>query len=149
MTSDGTNWVAKSLTLANTGTGTAVNNMQPSLVLNYCIAVIGYMPARAGDTPFAGEIQLFAFNYAPMDFLPCDGALLASANYPTLYALIGTTYGGNSTNFALPDLRGRVPINQGTGTGLSARTIGTQIGSETVTLTVPNLPAHTHTISYQ
>ncbi len=94
---------------------------------------------------FVGEIRLFAGNYAPLNFLPCDGRTLSVSDNNALFALLGTTWGGDGVNtFAIPDLRGRVPVGQGTGTGLSAHTLGQTGGTETVTLTVANLPVHTH-----
>ena len=98
--------------------------------------------------PFIGEIRLFAGNYAPEDWAICDGRLLSVNDFPPLYALIGTTYGGNgTTTFGLPDLRGRVPIGQGQGAGLTARTIGQKAGSETVSLNASQLPPHSHFVS--
>jgi microcystin-dependent protein len=97
------------------------------------------------SNPFVGEIRLFGFNFVPLDWLPCDGSLVAISEYETLFNLIGTTYGGDGqTTFGLPDLRGRVPIHQGTGPGLSTYVIGQQAGIETVTLTPNQLPQHTH-----
>lgn len=97
--------------------------------------------------PYVGEIRLFAGSYAPENWALCDGRLLAiSANAP-LYTLLGTIYGGDGrTTFGLPDLRSRVPIGMGTGTGLSSRTLGSMSGSEALTLTTANMPAHTHTL---
>jgi microcystin-dependent protein len=95
-------------------------------------------------TPFLGEIRLFGGNFAPQGWNFCDGSLLPISQYDTLYALIGTTYGGDGqTNFALPDLRGRVPLHRGQDTG-SNYTIGEVGGAESVTLTVLNVLPHTH-----
>ena len=95
--------------------------------------------------PYIGEIRLFAGNYAPNGWALCQGQLMAISENETLFTLIGTTYGGDGQiTFALPDLRGRVPVHQGTGPGLSQRSIGQVGGSETVTLTAPQMPAHTH-----
>jgi microcystin-dependent protein len=94
---------------------------------------------------YAGEIRMFAGNYAPEGWALCDGALLDVNQYQLLFALLGTTWGGNgTTTFAVPDFRGRIPIGQGTGTGLSPRTFGQTGGTETVVLTEANLPAHNH-----
>ncbi|MER7276980.1 tail fiber protein [Dactylosporangium sp. NPDC000244] len=94
---------------------------------------------------FVGEIRMFAGGYAPSGWLECAGQLLAIADYELLFNLIGTTFGGDGqTTFALPDLRGRAPIHQGTGPGLSPRVPGQAGGAEAVTLTVANLPAHGH-----
>ncbi|MBX8465251.1 MULTISPECIES: phage tail protein [unclassified Deinococcus] len=95
--------------------------------------------------PFVGEIRLFAGNFAPNGWEFCDGRLLSIAENDVLFALIGTTYGGDGQQtFALPDLRGRTPVHMGQGPGLSRYTIGQQGGSETVTLTAAQMPSHTH-----
>src|SRR4051812_1943030 len=97
--------------------------------------------------PFVGEIILCGFNFAPNGWALCDGSLLAIAQYDTLFNLIGTTYGGDGqTTFALPDLRGRVLVSMGQGPGTSNYAIGQLTGSESITLTVPQLPSHTHPI---
>jgi len=85
--------------------------------------------------PFIGEIRMVGFTYAPEGWADCDGRLLQIAQYQALYALLGTTYGGDGrTTFGLPDLRGRVPINVGQGPGLTPRTQGQMGGQETVPL---------------
>lgn len=95
--------------------------------------------------PFVGEIRLFAGNFAPQGWAFCDGQLLAIADNDALFSLFGTIYGGDGrTTFALPDLRGRVPIHMGTGPGLSARAIGSKAGAEQVTLTANQLAGHSH-----
>ena len=97
------------------------------------------------SNPFVGEIRMFGGNFAPSGWAFCDGQLLPIAEYIALFALLGTTYGGNGqTTFALPDLRARVPVHQGTGPGLSTRVIGEAGGSQQVTLSVQQIPAHTH-----
>lgn len=97
--------------------------------------------------PYVGEIRLFAGNFAPSGWMFCDGQLLTIADNDVLFILIGTTYGGDGQQtFALPDLRGRVPVHQGQGPGTSGRTIGELGGAETVTLVATQLPAHTHTL---
>lgn len=96
-------------------------------------------------TPYVGEIRMFGFPRIPNGWHACDGTLLAIAEYDVLYNLIGTTYGGDGqTTFGLPDLRGRVPLHQGTGIGLTNRPLGQLGGAEDVTLTVQQMPAHTH-----
>jgi microcystin-dependent protein len=96
---------------------------------------------------FTGEIRLFAGTFAPMGWTTCEGQLLAISENDTLFALIGTTYGGDgTTTFALPDLRGRVPVHQGQGPGLSNYTVGQSGGAETVTLTTQTLPSHSHAL---
>jgi microcystin-dependent protein len=95
--------------------------------------------------PFLGDIRMFAGNFAPLNWAFCDGRLLPIAQNPALFSLLGTTYGGNGqTTFALPDLRGRIPIGEGNGPGLSPRVIGERSGTENVTLTLLNLPPHNH-----
>lgn len=96
---------------------------------------------------YVGEIRMFGGDYAPQDWALCDGRALKISDYQTLYSLIGLTYGGDGvTNFNLPDLRGRIPINNGQGTGLTNRTLGRNFGSEQIALTVNNIPAHTHSV---
>ena len=98
--------------------------------------------------PYIGEIRLFAGNFAINGWAFCDGSFLPIANFDALFNLIGTTYGGDGQNtFALPDLRGRVPIHLGQGSGLSNRVIGQQGGSETATLTITHYPAHRHAVA--
>jgi len=95
--------------------------------------------------PFLGEIRLFAGTFAPQDWTICDGSLLQISQYNALYSLLGTTYGGDGTStFGLPDLRGRLPVGQGTGKGLSPRTLGQRAGAADVTLQVSEIPAHNH-----
>lgn len=97
---------------------------------------------------FVGEIRLFAGRTAPRDWAICNGQTLNISEYNALYSLIGTTYGGDgATTFALPDFRGRIPVGQGTGTGLTARTLGQTGGSETVTLNASQWAAHNHTFN--
>lgn len=97
--------------------------------------------------PFVGQIIAVGFNFAPLGWAFCAGQLLDISQYQALYTVIGTTYGGNGqTNFALPDLRGRVAINQGQGLGLSNYLIGQAAGTETVTLNTTQLPTHTHVV---
>lgn len=97
------------------------------------------------STPFVGEIRMFAGNFAPQGWMFCEGQLLPISENDTLFNLIGTTYGGDGQQtFALPDLRGRIPIHMGAGSGLSSRTIGELSGVETVTLTQNQIPIHSH-----
>lgn len=98
--------------------------------------------------PYLGEIRMVGFNFAPVGWALCNGQILSIAQNTALYALLGTSYGGNgTTNFALPDLRGRVPISFGQGLDLSLYEIGEIGGVEGVTLTVPNLPTHNHLVN--
>ena len=94
--------------------------------------------------PFIGEIRLFAGNFAPINWQFCDGSLVPISEFEALFNLIGTTYGGDGQNtFALPDLRGRVPVHQGNFNGSNA-VIGQISGSETVTLNTNQMASHTH-----
>ena len=96
--------------------------------------------------PFIGEIRLLPYTFAPLGWQDCDGSLLPISGYETLFTLVGTTYGGDGQNtFAVPDLSGRLPVHVGTGLGLSSYSLGQLGGSESVTLTPAQLPAHTHT----
>ena len=95
--------------------------------------------------PFVGEIRMFAGNFAPRGWAFCDGQLLSIPTNDALFSLFGTIYGGDGrTTFGLPDLRGRVPIGMGQGSGLSNRQLGTKLGEETVALSGSNWPSHTH-----
>ena len=95
--------------------------------------------------PYIGQIALVAFNFAPVGWAFCNGQLLPISDYDALFALIGTTYGGDGqTTFALPDLQSRIPIHQGQGTGLSPYVMGQSDGTETVSLTADALPSHGH-----
>lgn len=96
--------------------------------------------------PYIGEVRMFAGNYAPSGWMFCEGQLLPIAENDALFFLIGTTYGGDGqSTFALPDLRGRIPIHQGTGPQ-SARILGEAAGSEAVTLTLQQTPIHNHAV---
>jgi microcystin-dependent protein len=97
------------------------------------------------STPYIGEIRMFGFGRTPTGWQACDGSLLPISQYDALFALIGTTYGGDGQNtFAVPDLRGRLPIHQGLGAGLSNYVIGQMAGTENVTVLTNQMPAHTH-----
>src|SRR5437870_608914 len=92
--------------------------------------------------PYVGEIRMFAGNFAPAGWMFCEGQLLPISENETLFNLIGTTYGGDGqSTFALPDLRGRLPLHQGNGSVLAETG-----GVEEVTLTVQQIPAHTHAL---
>ncbi len=135
----------QSLTLSNgttavLGGGQPINLQQPTLALQYIIAVQGVFPTSQGiapdGTPFLGEISLFAGTVAPSGWEFADGQLLSIAQNPALFALLGTTYGGNGTfDFALPNLQDRVAV--GTGNGV---TLGEMFGSDSETLTIAQLP---------
>ncbi|HZX31477.1 MAG TPA: tail fiber protein [Rhodocyclaceae bacterium] len=94
---------------------------------------------------YLAEIRPFLGNTPPQGWQLCNGAELTIQNHEALFSLLGTTFGGNgSTTFCVPDLRGRLPIGSGQGTNLTNRTFGTYGGSESVTLTLAQTPAHTH-----
>jgi microcystin-dependent protein len=98
--------------------------------------------------PFIAEIRPFGFNWAPRGWALCDGQLLPIAQNQSLFAVIGTIYGGDGrTTFALPDLRGRVPVHRGSGAGLSPVSLGVRDGEESVVLPLEAMPAHTHGIN--
>lgn len=101
------------------------------------------------SSPFIGEIRLTAFNWTMMDWAACDGMTIPIAQNSTLFSLIGTTYGGDGIqNFALPDLRSRIPIGQGNaGTPGGFYTVGGRAGAEQVALQATHLPAHTHAVA--
>ncbi len=124
--------------------------MQPWLGINHIIALQGLFPSRSAADPFLAEIYMFAGNFAPRGYAMCDGQLLAISSYSAVFSLLGTTFGGNGiSTFALPDLRGRTAIHPGTGPGLSTRSLGQSGGTETNTMTIGQMPAHSHTITYQ
>lgn len=93
--------------------------------------------------PFLSEIRMMSFNFPPRGWAMCNGQLMAINQNQALFSLLGTTYGGDGrVNFALPDLRGRVPIHTGNG-----HTLGERAGEETHTLTLSEMPMHTHTLT--
>lgn len=97
---------------------------------------------------FLGEIRMFGGNFAIQNWAFCNGQLMNIAQNTALFSLLGTTYGGNGIQtFALPDLRGRIPVGQGSGPGLTTRTLGESSGTEQVTLSQIQMPMHNHTFS--
>ena len=138
----------------NAGGGQAHDNIQPYQAVNYIIATQGVYPSRNSDLgdivqniddPFIGEVRMFAGNFAPRGWQFCDGQLLSIASNTALFSLLGTNYGGDGrTTFGLPDLQGRVPVHPGSGPGLRTWTLGEKFGSEMETLSLSQLPAHTH-----
>ncbi|MEX2216566.1 MAG: tail fiber protein [Phycisphaeraceae bacterium] len=136
----------------NTGGSQPHSNMAPTTALNYIIATAGLFPSQNGggatDEQFIGEIRLIASNFAPGGWEFLDGQLLSIAQNIALFSLLGTTYGGDGqTTFALPDLRGRLPIHFGQGPGLSDYFIGQQFGVESVVVTLDQLPRHLHELA--
>lgn len=102
---------------------------------------------HAQSEPFVGQIMFVPYNFAPIGWHDCDGSTLSIADNEALFVLIGTTYGGNGiTDFKLPDMRGRVIIDDGTGLGLSSYTLGQTGGQENVTLISSQMPSHRHDV---
>ena len=114
------------------------------------ICANGVSPSQGNfEVPFLAEIAIFAGNFTWENWMPCEGQLitLKPGISEALFALMGTSYGGDGIKtFALPDLRGRVPMGPGFGSGLTGRYIGEAPGAPSVTLTVDNLPPHTHSL---
>lgn len=134
---DGNNWVAIQPPAPKGDTSITINNMQPYLPINYCIALQGVFPSRNGIDPYVGEIEIFPFNFAPQGWALCNGQLLSIQQNIALFSLLGTFYGGNgTTNFALPDLRGRVPVSAGQGPGLSNYDLAVPGGTESNTIII-------------
>lgn len=127
--------------------------MRPARLGTSCAAIalattVPAVPAHAGLNPFIGEVMPVGFTFCPRGWANADGQLLPINSNQALYSLYGTTYGGDGrTTFALPDLRGRVPIHTGTGPGLTSRPLGSRSGQENVTLTLNELPSHNHSAS--
>jgi len=98
--------------------------------------------------PFVGEVKAFGFNFAPRGYMFAAGQLLPIAQYTALFSILGTTYGGNgTTNFALPNLCGKMPVGNGNGPGLTPVVLGEEFGSESVTLLTTEMPAHIHSVT--
>ena len=136
--------MASSIDTNSTGSGQRIDIRQSFGTSNYVIAVDGTFPSRSlSSYPLLGSVAMFAGNFAPRGWALCNGQILPISGNEALYSVIGTTYGGNGrSSFALPDLRGRVPIGAGTGPGLAGIRLGQKIGSETATLA--STPAHSH-----
>lgn len=129
LTWDGNNWVNTQPAVQHFSF--TVDNRQPYLVNNYCIALFGIFPSQNDATePYVGEIYLMGCNFPPQGFASCDGSLLPIAQYDVVFNLLGTTFGGDGvTTFALPDLRGRVAVDQGNN-GATNYIIGQTGGTE-------------------
>ncbi|MCU1382783.1 MAG: Tail Collar domain protein [Acidobacteria bacterium] len=107
--------------------------------------LIGASASAAAQEAFIGEIRYVAFNFAPRGWAECNGQIMSISQNTALFSLLGTTYGGNGqTTFALPNMQGRVPIHAGQGPGLSMYVQGETDGAEHVTLSVSQMPPHTH-----
>lgn len=108
-------------------------------------AVVAWGPVASASEPFLGQITIFAGNFAPRGWALCDGQILPISQHTALFSILGTTYGGDGrTTFALPGMRGRVPIHAGTGPGLTPRRLGERGGQETVALSSNQMPQHKH-----
>ena len=133
--------------IATSGSGRPHNNLQPYVTLNFSIATAGLWPQRDGppapaDPPFIGEISICAFGNPPAGWVLCEGQLMQIAQNQQLFSLIGATYGGDAVRtFALPDLRGRVPLNFGQNFA-----IGLRGGEEAHLLSEAEMPAHSHAL---
>lgn len=100
--------------------------------------------------PFYGEIRAFAFNFPPENWAFCDGQSVSAAQNQALYSIIGNLYGGTpNQNFNLPNLRGRAPMGQGSGPGLTPRTVAQAVGTPAETLLITQMPPHDHAIAVQ
>jgi microcystin-dependent protein len=116
------------------------------IFLLICLMLItGFSRKAYSQDYYLGEIRIFAGNFAPNGWAKCEGQILSIAQNQALFAILGTTYGGNgTTTFALPDLRGRLPMGQGNGPSLTSTVVGDQQGTENTTLLQNNLPPHNH-----
>jgi microcystin-dependent protein len=129
ITWDGTNWI--NMQPATQHFSYTVDNHQPYLAINFCISLFGIFPTQNdASQPYVGEIIMLGTNFAPVGWQFCNGALLSIASNTVLFDLIGTTYGGDGiTTFAVPDMRGRVPVHMGNN-GTSTYTLGEKTGTE-------------------
>jgi microcystin-dependent protein len=122
--------------------------MRRSVWLLFLATLVGLFhssPARAQSTPLLGQIMIVPYQFAPKGWAMCNGQILGISQNQALFALLGTTFGGDGQNsFALPDLRGRAPIGMGQGPGLAPYDLGETGGQEVVTLTLSQIPSHTH-----
>lgn len=122
--------------------------MRKSITILSLLMLLGINNLTNAQEPLMGEIKMFAGNFAPRGWALCDGQLLAISQHQALFSILGTVYGGDGrTTFALPDLRSRVPMHPGSGPGLTPRTLGEKGGEETNTLSVSQIPSHTHNVN--
>ncbi len=126
-----------------------MKNLFYKLLFLALISLSSINTVKAAMEPFIGEIQAYGFNFCPRGWLPANGSLISIAQNTALFSLLGTTYGGNGTStFALPDLRGRTLIGAGNGNGLTNRVLGEMAGTENETLTISQIPSHSHSYSF-
>jgi len=122
--------------------------MRKKLLLILLVGFFGIPKTFAQQEPFVGQIMAVPYNFAPTGWAECNGQLIPIASNTALFSLLGVQYGGNgTTNFALPDLRGRVMVGEGNGPGLIPVILGESGGYYQATITTNNLPAHSHPIS--
>ena len=127
-----------------------MNTTKKIIVLLFISFFMSNTSVKAQQEGFIGEVKMFAGNFAPRGWALCQGQLLPISSNTALFSILGTIYGGDGrTTFALPDLRGRAPIGQGNGPGLSTRRIGSIGGVEAVTLSINEIPAHSHATQVQ
>jgi len=125
-----------------------LKHMVSGMVAAAMLASVPVKQVSAGTDPLIGEIMWVGYNFCPRGWADASGQLLSISQYSALFSLYGTMYGGDGrTTFGLPDLRGRVPIGQGTGPGLTNRREGQKLGTETETLTAQQMPQHNHLIN--
>jgi microcystin-dependent protein len=148
---DGTNWVAATLNSSvssSVGSSSPFDLHQPYLALNYCISLYGTYPSRTWDDELVGEISIFPFNFAPKNYALCNGQLLALSQNTALFSLLGTNFGGDGrVTFSLPNLQGQSVMGQGQGPGLSYNWVGQTGGADSHTLTLSEMPSHTHSVT--
>ncbi len=131
-----------------TGGDQSHQNIQPILALNFCIALQGIIPNNGSVETFIAEIRIFAFNFPPSGWAQCNGQLMSITQNTALFSLVGTYYGGNGkTNFALPNLKGRIPLQTGQGVGLADYPLAGSGGIDSVSLLESEMPSHSHTYS--
>lgn len=124
-----------------------------NLILGAAVASIGLMSsqtAEAGNSAYLGEMFIMPYTFCPRGTISAEGQLLPINQYSALFSLLGTQYGGDGrTSFAVPDLRGRIALGQGSGAGLSPKRNGERGGSETSIIVQSNIPSHTHRVGIQ
>lgn len=130
-----------------TGSGNNVKKIIVAALLAVGATSLPTTGHAQGSDPYLGQLAWVAFDFAPRGWAECNGQMLPISQNTALFSLLGITYGGDGkTTFALPDMRGRMPVHVGAGPGLTERTLGWKAGAESVTLTAPQLPVHTHSL---